>query len=99
MAYTQIYKMPIKINGQWLNFNVLFNILMKIEEESRINSILPIKKRVSLLTSENRDIWNQGRNMLLKQGKGASINYIDKLGGGRCPSNVNNITYVSLFSI
>ena len=68
MAYTQIYKMPIKINGQWLNFNVLFNILMKIEEESRINSILPIKKRVSLLTSENRDIWNQGRNLLLKQG-------------------------------
>ena len=68
MAYTHVYKMPIKINGQWLNFNVLFNILMKIEEDSRLNSILPIKKRVSLLTSENRDIWNQGRNLLLKQG-------------------------------
>ena len=67
MAYTHMYEMPIKKDGQWLSFDILFHQLMKLEQEAKINKQTKLSQRVGLLTSESRDQWANARDVLLKE--------------------------------
>ena len=67
MAYTHMYEMPIKKDGQWLSFDILFHQLMKLEEEAKVNKQTKLSQRVGLLTSESRDQWANARDVLLKE--------------------------------
>ena len=62
-----MYEMPIKKDGQWLSFDILFHQLMKLEQEAKVNKQTKLSQRVGLLTSESRDQWANARDVLLKE--------------------------------
>ena len=66
MAYNHLYEMPVKSNDQWLSFDVLFNLIMKIEAGARSKNEVNLDERVPLLTSETRNQWFKARELLLK---------------------------------
>ena len=60
-----MYKMPIKSNDKWLNVQEVFELLSKIQKEAIQCKEMPINERVSLLTSETRNVWFEAREELV----------------------------------
>ena len=69
MGYGNMYKMPIKSNGKWLSFQEVFETLSTIQKEAIYCKEMPVNERVSLLTSEKRNVWFEAREELLKVDK------------------------------
>ena len=74
MSNTQLFKMQIKNNGQWMNFSEIMTLLNVIQKEAQGMKELPLDERTPLLTSESRNVWNEGRDLLIK---GMFIKYFE----------------------
>lgn len=66
MAYTHMFKMPVKQEGQWLDLNEVLQLLTAIENEAMQSEDLPTGERAPLLTSETRNAWYNARQQLLE---------------------------------
>lgn len=66
MAYTHMFKMPIKMDGQWLNFKDVLDLLIDVEKEAILREDLPLGERTALLTSETRNVWYKARELLME---------------------------------
>lgn len=67
MAYDHLYKVPIKVNGTWLELGQVFHLLSRVQQEA-INAP-PLHERVPLLTSQARNDWFEAKQLLIKLGK------------------------------
>lgn len=66
MAYDHLYKVPIKVNGKWLELGQVFHLLSQVQQEASASNIIPLNKRVPLLTSQARNDWFEARQLLIK---------------------------------
>ena len=66
MVNTYLYKMPIKVQGTWLSFPSILQMLMLIHEEASNLDELPMNQRAPVLTSQARNAWFETRNQLLE---------------------------------
>ncbi len=73
MAYNHLFKMPVKVDGKWLDLKQLFCLLSGIQAQSETLEQVPIKKRIPLLTSEARNVWSEAREMLIQDDNNVKV--------------------------